>query len=69
MKSRRRICIALGASLTLGLTGVAVAATVTPPAGTPNLAAMVLQPGDLAAGAVAVARCHWESSLRVSGPA
>jgi hypothetical protein len=53
MKSRRRICIALGASLTLGLTGVAVAATVTPPAGTPNLAAMVLQPGDLAAGAVA----------------
>ena len=52
MKSRRRICIALGASLTLGLTGVAAAA-VTPPAGTPNLAAMVLQPGDLAAGAIA----------------
>jgi len=52
MKSRGRICVVLGASLALGLSGVAVAATVTPPAGTPNLAAMVLQPSDLAAGAV-----------------
>jgi hypothetical protein len=42
MKSRRRICIALGASLTPGLTGVAVAASVTPPAGTPDLASMAL---------------------------
>jgi hypothetical protein len=53
MKRRRRICVALSATVVLSAAGAALAATVTPPAGTPNMAAMVLQPSDLAAGAVA----------------
>ena len=55
MIARSRIAAALGAALTFGAAGgVALAAgTVTPPAGTPNLAAMVVQSADLAPGAVA----------------
>lgn len=49
---RLSLPIALGTTFALAVAGVAGAAVVTPPAGTPDLAAMVLQPGDLAPGAV-----------------
>jgi hypothetical protein len=53
MTSSRSACAALVLVVVLSCAGAALAAAVTPPAGTPNLAAMVLQPSDLAAGAVA----------------
>lgn len=52
MKGSRRIGVALGVILALTAAGTA-AASVNPPAGTPNMAAMVLQSPDLAPGAVA----------------
>jgi hypothetical protein len=52
MIRRRSLPIALGTTFVLAVAGIAGAAVVTPPAGTPNLAAMVIQPGDLAPGAV-----------------
>ncbi len=51
MVRRRRIVVAFGASVVLASAAVATAA-VQPPAGTPDLSAMALQPSDLAQGAV-----------------
>jgi hypothetical protein len=51
MNRRSRLIVLLGAAVTLAAAGSALAA-VTPPAGTPNLALMAIQPSDLAAGAV-----------------
>jgi hypothetical protein len=55
MNSRRR-CLAAVAVATIAATGlvIAVAQAVVPPAGTPNLALMTLQPSDLAPGATIV---------------
>lgn len=52
MHSRRSRCAALSAALVVTGASAAVAASVSPPAGTPNMAAMVIQPSDLAAGAI-----------------
>jgi hypothetical protein len=53
MFSARSTCAALSTTVALATATVAEAATVTPPAGTPDLAAMALQPSDLAPGAAA----------------
>jgi hypothetical protein len=54
---RRGIAIALGASMLLaGAAAASAAGIVTPPAGTPNLALMVLQPSDLVPGATIAAQ-------------
>jgi hypothetical protein len=52
VRSRRSVPVALGVTCALALAGVATAATVTPPAGTPDLSQVVIQPTDLAPGAV-----------------
>jgi hypothetical protein len=52
MSRHHRLVGALGVGAVIACCGVGVAwATVTPPAGTPDLALMVLQPADLAPGA------------------
>jgi hypothetical protein len=51
MTRRRRLAVLLGIAVPLGTAGVALAASVTPPVGTPNLARMVVQRSDLPAGA------------------
>jgi hypothetical protein len=53
MNRHRSVCVALGAVLVLACASAALAATVTPPPGTPDLAAMALQASDLAPGAAA----------------
>jgi hypothetical protein len=53
VRSRRSVPIAVAAASVLAIAGAAVAsaaAPVTPPAGTPDLTMMVVQPTDLAAG-------------------
>jgi hypothetical protein len=60
MSHYRSLPLVLGAAIALSAAGVAAAAsTVTPPAGTPNLAATVLQPSDLAAGSTAEAQSYF----------
>jgi hypothetical protein len=52
--NRRRLAVGLGATFVLTGGGVAAASTfITPPAGTPDLAAAVLQASDLPSGSVA----------------
>jgi hypothetical protein len=52
MTRRRRLSVTLGVVAALASAGTALGAVVTPPAGTPNLALMAIQPSDLTAGAV-----------------
>jgi hypothetical protein len=59
---RRQLPVVLGATIALATAGVAAAATVTPPAGTPDLAAAVLQPSDLAAGTSATEQGYFAPS-------
>jgi hypothetical protein len=57
MSRHRRLVGLLGVGVAVACCGVGVAwAAVTPPAGTPDLALMVLQPADLAPGAVSGAQ-------------
>lgn len=50
--SRRRLAVLVGLAVPLAAAGNALGAVVTPPAGTPNLALMAIQPSDLTPGAV-----------------
>lgn len=59
MRRRRSVPVMLGAVCALAAAGVAAAATVTPPAGTPDLSSMVLQVSDLGAASTVAAQGYF----------